>query len=219
MATLEIPVGDRITVGGGGWVRYQAIDVEPAVFVRFADREGRLVTTELYVAADSGGLDPEHVRRLPLGRIEAWANESDMAEGIRARLEDPGVDARTAMSYFASDFSVKTDHWVARMYRAQRKGSGEPQPRQRPLTEPLGSVVYEIPDAPIAKLNVPPARPYPDEFFKAVARVYSRLSAITRAPASIIADVNGVPVTSVHRWVKRARALGHLPPGQRGRAG
>src|SRR6266511_2308763 len=34
-----------------------------------------------------------------------------------------------------------------------------------------------------------------------------------------IAAVNGVPVSSVHGWVKEARRRGFLPPGQKGRRG
>ncbi len=44
------------------------------------------------------------------------------------------------------------------------------------------------------------------------------ISAINR-PAVELAEVNGVPVTTAHRWVKEARRRGFLPPGRKGRRG
>jgi hypothetical protein len=228
MPTERVPVEDRLSVGKRGWVRYQARSIEPtAVFVRFADEEGRLVVRELYVSAEGGPMDPEQVRRLPLGRIEAWVNEPDTAEVVRRHMPFPGADLRRAIAFYATTFGRRRDregkpaepHWVERMHLAQIEGSGEPQPPMRDLSKPLGAIEIEMPDLPDARLDVPTGRPYPNEFFNDVATVYSALAAITRAPAGFIADANHVPVSSVHRWVKRARALGFLPPGQRGRAG
>jgi len=34
-----------------------------------------------------------------------------------------------------------------------------------------------------------------------------------------LAEANGVPVSTVHRWVKEARRRGFLPPGRPGRSG
>jgi hypothetical protein len=227
MPTERVPVDDRLSVGNGGWVRFQSAALEPtAAFLRFREESGRLVIAELYVSAESLAMDPERIRRLPLGRIEAWVNEPDTAEQIRRRLDVPGPDLHRAIGSYATTFGQRRPpqeprplHWVERMYFAQIEGSGEPQAPEPDLSRPLGSVLVETPEMPDAKLDVPIARPYPTDFFRDVAKVYSALSAITRAPAGIIADANGVPVTSVHRWVKRARALGFLSRGHRGRAG
>jgi hypothetical protein len=223
VAKQPVPIASQLTVGNGGLVRYQAEQLEPSVlFVRFADSGGRLVITELFVAGQAPGIDPEAVRRLPLGRVEAWANEMRVAGMIRSRIRNPSPDIRRAMGYFASGSTPVgpgNDHWVLRMLEAQRDDSDEPQAPMRSLSRPLGEVIVESEDLPSGKVDVPPRRPYPDDFYRQVAATYSALASKIRAPAGVMADANHVPVTSVHRWVKQARRLGFLAPGQRGRAG
>jgi hypothetical protein len=58
----------------------------------------------------------------------------------------------------------------------------------------------------------------PDAFYRKVATAYQWLAQRGRGPAAEIAKINGVPVTTVHRWLKEARARGLLAPGQKGRA-
>jgi hypothetical protein len=71
-----------------------------------------------------------------------------------------------------------------------------------------------------ARLQVPPPpRAKPDVFYKRVADVYRELVGWTNRPAVELAEANGVPVTTAHRWVKEARRRGFLPPGQKGRRG
>lgn len=70
-----------------------------------------------------------------------------------------------------------------------------------------------------ATLEVPPARPFGDEFYRMVAALYSRLAHGTRGPAGRIADANGVELTQVHLWVKEARRRGFLGPAQKGKRG
>lgn len=52
----------------------------------------------------------------------------------------------------------------------------------------------------------------PDEFYGQVADAFAWLSGRTQSPAKDLAEANGVPVSTVHRWVKEARARGLLPP-------
>ncbi len=62
-------------------------------------------------------------------------------------------------------------------------------------------------------------RTYPDEFYERVASIYSMLIARREHPAPAIAEANGIPVSTVHRWIKESRQRGILPPGRKGRAG
>ncbi|HEX7277794.1 MAG TPA: hypothetical protein VF244_10510 [Acidimicrobiales bacterium] len=75
--------------GVGGWLRVTLPDddARPA-FVRFIDAEGRLVIADV---ALTGGVDTDGLRRLPLGRIEAWANGAG-ADRLRAGLDKAGPD-------------------------------------------------------------------------------------------------------------------------------
>jgi hypothetical protein len=68
---------------------------------------------------------------------------------------------------------------------------------------------FELPSGPGRK---------PDAFYRKVALAYQWLSVMGRGPAAELARINGVPVTTVHRWTKEARARGLLAPGQKGRA-
>lgn len=69
-----------------------------------------------------------------------------------------------------------------------------------------------------------PALPRPDgtdveAFYGAVAAAYRSASHESGAPATVLAEENGVPVETVRRWIKEARRRGHLPPGRKGRVG
>lgn len=73
---------------------------------------------------------------------------------------------------------------------------------------------------PTGKLPVPKGNRYPDAFYRRTAREYARLvTSGDRAPAQTIAEANGVPATTAHRWIKEARRRGFLPAGRAGRAG
>ena len=64
-------------------------------------------------------------------------------------------------------------------------------------------------------IQVPTSRPYGDDFYSELAWLYMRAATWSRRPAVEIASVNGVPVTSVHSWVKEARRRCGFPFGIR----
>lgn len=68
-------------------------------------------------------------------------------------------------------------------------------------------------------LAVPKTRPYPSDFYGFVAAAYFAAAEHTPAPAVAIAEANGIPVKTVHRWIAEARTRGLLPPGRPGKAG
>jgi hypothetical protein len=93
-----------------------------------------------------------------------------------------------------------------------------------PVAALAATMPEPTPRAPVrlvtsAVLVQPDQRPYPDKFYRAVARLYRRLARTTNRPAAVIAEANSVPLTTAHRWIKEARKRGHLPPGQKGRRG
>lgn len=90
---------------------------------------------------------------------------------------------------------------------------------------PLGFLVRTIQHHKDAE-NVWPPEPIMNargadrgEFTERVAEHYRYHAARTSAPAKAIAEAHGVPVTTVHRWIREARQLGKLPPGRQGRVG
>lgn len=60
---------------------------------------------------------------------------------------------------------------------------------------------------------------HPEEFYSAVATHYRWHAALSRRPAARMAEAAGVPVTTVHRWIREARARGFLPKGRQGSVG
>ena len=60
-------------------------------------------------------------------------------------------------------------------------------------------------------------RRLPDSFYSRVAELHGRLTADgSRRPAREIAEANGVPASTVHRWMKEAKARGLLATSQGG---
>lgn len=208
---------EELSVGNGGWTRYRSSALPAAVLVRFADRAGRLVPVELYVDTDDGQLDAKLLRTVPLGRIEAWANQNDGS--LRAHLDIPGPDLRRLAGHFATTFGRKVTHWVARSMAAQIRGSGEPQapPARAPKLLPADEDV--VPGLETFRLEVPTGRDHGDDFYSAAALSYAEAARWFRGPAGVLAEANKVPVSTVHRWVKEARRRGFLPPGAPGKAG
>lgn len=58
-----------------------------------------------------------------------------------------------------------------------------------------------------------------DEFYQQVADQYLLHAALSRRPAADLAEASGVPVGTVHRWVREARRRGLLPSGRQGKVG
>jgi hypothetical protein len=83
--------------------------------------------------------------------------------------------------------------------------------------KPLGEVTLIYPDPKLDE--VPTTWDKGDDFYRAVAERYAALAQIDRGPAARIAEANGVPATTVRRWVKEARRRGFLSAGRSGKAG
>ncbi len=128
--------------------------------------------------------------------------EPTLGIGVRARARRSGAGS----------------HWIDRMIAAQVAGSGE---QQAPLSQ-LDKLAQAVEPELDARLDVPAAKPYGDDFYVQVAEVFRRLAPWVRlpdTPAKRIAEDNRVPVTTAHRWVKIARQRGHLEPGRRRKGG
>lgn len=64
-----------------------------------------------------------------------------------------------------------------------------------------------VPPAPLdLTIEDPGGYRKPDGFYRQVAERYLWLAAVSPRPAQELADANGLPVGTVHRWVKEAKA-------------
>jgi hypothetical protein len=206
----------RVSLGFGGWCR---VTTEHGVFyARLRDDDGRLSLVELYL--EDGPITATTVRRLPLAQLERWANNSAVRDVILYRAEIPGPDLATAASFFATSFTPSAQHWVADMMRSQIDGTEVARPPRRTNAGNVTNVPSEPPDP---RLSARPAgsraKPYDDAFYREVADKYTAIASQAPNPAARISDANGVPVTTVHRWVREARRRGFLPPAAPGKAG
>jgi hypothetical protein len=192
--------GEQVAHGHGGWLRYAIAGSPVLTYVRYAKLGGRLEPVEIYMErTDEAALTSDDLRRVPLGRIDAQANSRP--DLVQMWLQQPGPDLRRAARTFQSHQTNRATEPVLEALRLPRS-----------LPEPDLDATLDVPTAN-SRL------PYPDEFFRQVAEVYTRLTPWTRAPACLIADANGVPVSTVHRWTKVARSRGYLAPTRQGKAG
>ncbi len=205
---------------GGGWAWWTTPDMpEPdGVALRFVERDapagqlGRLEVVELVVRATASGLTGELLRSVPVARLEAVANGPALSERIRAHVRHGR--RRLDLSRFVPDNVRAT---------ALPSLSGPALPEDEPTAEDLADVDAALARAtvelsvskPTGRLKVPGSRVKPDEFYEQVARVYTQLAGSGPRPAAVIAEANGVPASTVHRWVREARRRGLLSAGER----
>lgn len=131
--------------------------------------------------------------QIPFGRIEAAINNPAVTGDVRARLPQD-FTAYTFPSYTGGARSL------ADLAPPELKRRAKPVDAGLQITAP-GLLL----------------RRKPDEFYSAVAELFSRQSTISDHPAPDLAAANGVPVTTVHRWLKEARRRGLLAPARRQR--
>jgi hypothetical protein len=83
----------------------------------------------------------------------------------------------------------------------------------RAVDEPPGGIRYRQPPTrppavQPASLTIDDPGGYrkPDEFYQRVAALYLHLAAVSSRPAHELAEANHVPVATVHRWIREAKA-------------
>lgn len=218
----------RFSVGNGGWVCAE-LEGSVTLYARFADDDGRLEVVELFLEGRT--IDATLLRRIPMGLLERIANSEKWSTLIRSRFRLPAPQPSIALSYYGTTAGHQTNPetlelepvispWVWAMLWSQVDAQVAPpavHSRQRRTGRQSRPIAKEPEDA---TLDVPAGRPYPDDFYRQVAELYAALVAAGRQPAPVIAEANGVPATTVHRWVRVARERGFLGPAAgRGRAG
>jgi len=180
-------VSFSLWVYSGGWVYYPMPDSEIEVRIRFAERgDGRLEAVDVWVS-DKQCVNVSALRAVPLPKIEAAVNRPEIAEQLRAKMDEeqamPEAELIALRNRLASRAPAKLDPsiWAP----------------------------------PEARLDIPPMRRKPDSFYRQVAEAYQALASSDPRPAVALAEANRVPVTTIHRWVKGARARGFLAPARR----
>ena len=174
----------------GGVVHYTDDSIRRPVIVRVREAaDGRLEVAEVYLPPEAGPVTSDHLRQIPVARIEAHVNQPERRAVVidSLRPDAPRLPLEVAAFRYMSE---------------AMEGTEAPTRRRRSL-----------------RLVLPTTRRYPDSFYSGLAALYSGLAGEGRRPAAAIAEANGIPVSQVHRWVKEARRRGLLAPGRSGKAG
>lgn len=175
---------------GWAWVNLPK-EVDKQAWVQVADSpEGRLIVRGIWIETPAG-VTGRGLDQLPLGRIESAINSPAVAEQVRTLLA--------------------AEDWTAATPWSGIPPLGELAPPRIGLTLPLPRLAL--------KLRDPGGRKRPDEFYQRVAEIYSAQSIRSSQPAADLADANGVPATTVARWLKEARRRGLLAPVRRTKTG
>lgn len=188
-----------VSYAGGGWVRVLSAELPGPLYVRVTDAgDGRLRVRDLFLQGDDEPVTAGHLRRLPVGAVEAAIN--DRGWTIRPRLDTSGPDLRTELGktpWMRSVSTSRSTSWSVEIADQVGTTDGVDPP---PLHRPPGRLS--------------------EDFFLAVARAYSRHASTPGArPGPELAKEAGVAVKTVHGWISEARKRGFLPPATKGRAG
>jgi hypothetical protein len=143
-------------------------------------------------------------------------NDAGRWEPMELRMDTEKPLDSTALRRVSLTAMESCANGIAREPLEKRLHHDEPKPWWRPPHMQPGEFWH--PERRLrSKLTIPAKKN--DMFYERVAALYSQRAARSNRPAVEMANANGVPVTTVHRWVKEARRRGFLPPGQKGRRG
>jgi len=183
--------GTLLLIAGSSWAYYESDEATDVRLRLGLLPNGRLEISELHISDFS----PTTLRDLPFGPITRTINSS---QSIREWLEvDPHHSDIGATLKPMSKF---------------RGSDAEPPPLQSWL-EPGTLPHISRRRRKSLRVSVPAGHgKRPDTFYETVMKVYAEASRASKTPAVDVAEANGVPVTSVHRWVKEARRRGLMPP-------
>lgn len=199
-----------LTVEPEGWVLVEGDGAEFRVLFQDGDH-GRV--EPIGVKLEGVVLTNRALSEIPFGRIELLANAPDVASAIRASLKAQtlsGVRVAKAPTFFPGNVSLSGQGNVA----SSGRGDVTVNPATIAITATVNPSEVEVVASTIAQR---PTR-YDDGFYAALAVLYKREQASGR-PGAVLAEVFGVPVSTVWRWIRVARDKGYLPPALAGKAG
>jgi len=170
-------------------------------------------------------IDSTMLQQLRLVSVEAYVNRPEVRERVLDYVNQPPnnprhqhlLEALTSEPPISQDAVVHPQPAVARA-EALDATVKIGQAAETDTAQPIGPrKVYRLGTA-VDFSSAPPGRK-PDWFYQEVANQYGHLVATSNRPAAEMAEIHGLPITTVHRWVKEARRRGFLGPGRKGRRG
>jgi hypothetical protein len=206
------------TVGTGGWVRLIAPDTGATVLVRAVEDEpgGRFDIMEVRVRSDRS-VTGEALRAVPITHLKALINWPTVARRIRDRADAGDVPAFTPEALVPDPpppVDLSSVSPADADYAREVDQRGEPSIGVTEFENDAVLIEATMPTrARDLKVRVPRGHKRPDSFYAQVAEVYGAAQATGPRPAVRLAKANGVPVSTIHRWMREARRRGVVGPG------
>jgi hypothetical protein len=114
----------RLSIGNGGWVALDGLDLPGPLYLRMRAQGDRLRIAEFYLDASAGpeAIDATDLQGLPFRQLEAFLNSCREDIELRAASESP--DVSTLASYYATTFGTKArqvaeGNWVVASFVAR----------------------------------------------------------------------------------------------------
>ncbi len=190
-------------LGAPGWVELKlGGENAPRLLVKYAEQEGRAVVKRMIILG--GAIDSATLRAIPIGRVESVLNPPKLGpppgvfKAVDAEVLSELAERGILFPEELAAIDAALDSFERKSPLSQQSPASRGNQRE-PLSRPDGSD--------------------PDGFSRRVAEAYGEAVATTAHPAKRLAEEAGVPVTTVHRWIREARQRGFLPPARKGRAG
>ncbi|MFE9699068.1 hypothetical protein [Streptomyces sp. NPDC006270] len=188
-----------------GWIRFKESDGGPTVYLQFRQsgplgQERFDMESVVMERGDEDTLSGRTWRRIPFSDLESLLRDPEITDILTAPCDVSAPSLGCLDEYFEA-----TEHLsnvVVGLSSGVMRGDGVEG-------EPRGGL--PVVRAPQGRLT--------DEHLQDVADAYRWFTNASKSPAPAIADMAGVPVRTVHRWVYEARKRGFLPPARAGRAG
>jgi len=177
-------------VAGEGWAKFNSAHTRSSgvwVFLRFG-RQGHGWARD----------EPIQIRELQIiAQVDRQLGGPTLLREIPFRRLEAGVnrpDHAAAMTELIPSDVLFTNHMPLQDGPQDWYGEPEAQRQQRPRL----------------KLRVPTGYRKPDAFYALVADRFLWLATMSERPAQQLAEANNVPPSTVHRWIREARARGLL---------
>jgi hypothetical protein len=198
------------------WIRGGFAGLRYSYYARVRRGDGPPVVDALVITGPD--IDAAALRALGLRETIALASQApESAWGQKTKMDDALADLLDAWP--------KPDPSLTAVQRAAVEALWIRYGGAMGLDDPTALAAYKAEKkAVLAALR--PARPAltrpdgtdPEGFSRRVAQAYKEAVVTTSTPAKVLAAEAGVPVTTVHRWIRDARRLGLLEPARKGRA-
>lgn len=222
----------QVEYGLGGWLRLRRPGSSADLYLRLSLVGGYPQVAEVYAHDVEGvALPPIVFEGAGLDDLAKVAARGEL-DHIESRAAIPGPDIATLAQTFASAYSGAsycgrhcsycggplkyqdpqdperhTDDWTALSWFAQFPDSKIKRPKQSTRRQEPQGLGSPPPLHPPVRID--------DAFLELVAQHYAWATLHRLRPAPTIAAAVHVSPRTVHDWVRRARAAGHIPPANR----